>query len=47
MCTHGQMISEDDMALVFSAYAGHACVPTASSKARARMWVSLNRRLGG
>lgn len=47
MCTGGQMISEDDVARILSAYAGHACVPTASSMNRAQNWLQIVRRLRG
>lgn len=47
MCTGGQMLSRADMERVFSAYAGHACVPTPSSISRARNWEQILHRLRG
>lgn len=48
MCTHSQMITVDDMARVFSAYAGHSsCIPTAGSVRRAKNWEQIVHRLRG
>lgn len=47
LCTGAQMLSRDQVERVLSAYAGHACVPTASSVRRAQNWEEIFRRLGG
>lgn len=49
MCTHGSMLTVEDMERVFAGYAnsGVNCMPTKGSKLRAKNWVSIRARVWG